>query len=326
MTTFGDQVFQYGGSAVSGPLSTGPAIYVKGSTGSDGHRGNRPDRSVKTWGKAQTLMSADLNGVIYFVAESNSAGSTNIVLPASSTFTFSKNGVKVQGINQNGMIGQRSRVTIAANATNVTPMINWSASNSSCANVHFVYNENDAGDKGCFDVSGERNYFYRCHFAGIGNDAQDVADAYSLKVTGDENLFEECTIGLDTTGRGDGDNSELVLASSATRNIFLNCLFITYAANVAGHQMIKTGDLAIDRFVLFKNCTFINSGVHSGGSVTMTELLDVDASPSGTFAFDNCTYFGIAEIEAGDITGVLAAGSSAHLNQGVAFVPTTATG
>ena len=324
MTTFGDQVFQYGGSAVSGPLSTGPVQYVKPNTGSGGNSGRRPDRAVALISQAQTNIDADKNGVIYLVAESNSAGSTTNRI-SSSTFTFSKNGVKIQGINQNGMIGQRSRISNTSGIGAISPLMTWSASNSSMANVHVVYSENDAAALGCFNVTGERNHFYRCHFAGIGNATQDAADAYSLRVTGDENLFEECLIGLDSTGRGSGDNSELVLASSATRNIFLNCLFITYADNVAGHQMIKTPDLAIDRFVLFKGCTFINSGVHSGGAVTMTELLDVDASPSGTFAFDRCSYFGISEIEAGDVTGVLVADGSSHANAGVAQVPLTTT-
>ncbi len=307
MTTFGDQLFQFGGAAVSGPLSTGPVQYVKGSTGSDGHSGKRPDRSVKTWGQAQTNIAADKNGVIYFVAESNSAGSTNIVLPAASTFTFSKNGVKVQGINQNGIIGHRSRVTIAADATNVTPMITWSASNSSCANVHFIYAEADADDKGCFNVTGERNYFYRCHFAGIGSDTQDVADAYSLKIDGDENLFEQCVIGLDTIKRGTGDNSELVMATQATRNVFKDCIFLTYA-EATGHQFAKIPANSIDRFLLFDNCKFINSGLHGGTAVEMDEALEVGEAPGGTIILHNCALYGAKEWDSNDKVGVLQVG------------------
>ena len=320
MTTFGDQVFQYGGAAVSGPLSTGPAIYLKPGTGSDGASGKRPDRAVKTLSKAQTLMDADKNGVIFFVAEDNSASGTTMRI-SGSTFTFSKDGVKIQGINQNGLLGHRSRISNTADVADVSPLMSWSANNSSMANVHIFYGENDAGDLGCFEVTGERNSFYRCHFAGIGDNTQDAAGAYSLKITGDENFFEECTIGLDTVGRGTAKNSELLLAATATRNIFLNCLFLTFADS-AGHQFIIGDQVGIDRFVWFKNCTFINSGAHSTGA-TMTEVLDIAATPGGTYCFDNCSYFGVSEIDVGDVTGILATGPAAAATTGIGIVPTT---
>jgi len=320
MTTFGDGLYQYGGAAVSGPLTTGPAIFVKPSTGSDGNRGNSPERAVASLSKAQSLMAADKNGVIYLLAEDNSAsGTTNRI--SGSTFTFSNDGTKIQGINQNGLIGHRSRISNTADTADVSPLMAWSASNSSMANVHVLYSENDAGDLGCFDVSGERNHFYRCHFGGIGHATQDATGAYSLKVTGDENLFEQCVIGLDTIARGTAANSELLLASSATRNIFKDCIFLTYA-EAAGHQFIIAGASSIDRFCLFDHCKFINSGVHSAGA-SMTEALDVGEAPGGTLIFDNCTLYGCAEIDAGDVTGVLAAGPSDDADMGISLVPTT---
>ena len=87
-------MFQFGGSAVSGPLSTGPAVYIKPGTGSDGQKGDRPDRSVKTLAKAQTLMPADRNGVIFLVSEDNSASGTTARI-ADATFDFSNDGTKI---------------------------------------------------------------------------------------------------------------------------------------------------------------------------------------------------------------------------------------
>ena len=188
MTTFGDQVFQNGGAAVNGPLSTGPALYVKPSSGSDGNSGKSPTQALSSLSKAQTLMTADKNGVIYLLAESNSAGSTTNRIEGA-TFDFSTDGVKIQGINQQGMFGHRSRIGNTADTTDVSPLMTWSANNSSMSNVHIFYGEADAGDLGCFEVTGERNSFYRCHFAGIGHVDQDAAGAYSLKLSGDENFF-----------------------------------------------------------------------------------------------------------------------------------------
>ncbi len=328
MTTFGDQVFQYGGAAVSGPLSTGPAIYIKPGTGSDGASGKRPDRSLKTLSKAQTLIAADKNGVIYLVSEDNSASGTTARI-SDSSFTFSKDGVKIQGINQNGMIGQRSRISNTSGIGAITPLMTWSANNSSMANVHVLYSEANASAKGCFDVTGDRNYFYRCHFAGIASATQDVADAYSLKVTGSENLFEECVIGIDTTDTGTGANYELTFTAAATaaRNIFKNCIFLTYATAV-GQAFVNFASTGIERFVLFDNCTFINAGIAESPGSELDTAFIVDANPGGSIILKDCCLIGAVEWDTTDSGKVFVLGANAipgsagALTSGVAVEPT----
>jgi hypothetical protein len=151
-------------------------------------------------------------------------------------------------------------------------------------------------------VSGERNHFHNCHFAGIGHDNNDIANAYSLQVSGGENLFTDCVIGLDTISRGTADNSEIVFSGGCARNIFRNCLIITYAgANT--HQFIKRAASGSDRFQLFENCTFINSVP----GTTMTEAFDITAggSPAGGLYFKNCSVFGCTDIEAATVSGIV---------------------
>jgi len=318
MSTFGDQVFQYGGSPVNGPLTEGPALWVKPGSGSDGQSGKRPDRALALLSKAQTLMSADRNGVIYLVSEDNSAsGTTNRIEGA--TFTFSNDGTKIVGISSGGMIGSRARISNTADTTDVSPLMTWSASNSAMHNVHIFYGEADAGDLGCFNVTGERNYFYRCHFGGIGDTTQDAAGAYSLRVSGDENLFEDCVIGIDTIGRGSAANSEILFAGQATRNIFRNCLILTYA-DAATHQFIIAGASSLDRWVLFENCTFINPV--DATATNMTEAFDTNASMGGSIILKNCTLVGATEWEAGDTGNILIdGGTPAAATTGIAVEP-----
>ncbi len=326
MSTFGDQVFQFGGSPVSGPLSEGPAVWIKPGTGSDGQRGNRPDRSVKTLAKAQTLMPADRNGVIYLVSEDNSASGTTARI-SGATFDFSNDGTKLVGIASGGVIGSRARISNTADATDVTPLMSWSANNSAMSGIHVFYGEADAGDIGCFDVTGERNYFYRCHFAGIGADEQDASGAYSLKVTGDENLFEDCVIGVDTVGSGTADNSEILFGGTATRNIFRNCIINTWA-QAAGHQFVSIPAGSIDRFVLFDNCTFINAGIAEGPGNTMSEALKVGANPGGSIILKDCSVIGATEWDStneGNVwvmgaTGI--PGSTGVGTSGISILPT----
>jgi hypothetical protein len=110
-------------------------------------------------------------------------------------------------------------------------------------------------------------------------------------------FFKSCVIGLDTIARGTGDNAEIVLAGGAARNVFEDCIILTYAeANT--HQFVKRASAASDRFTLFKRCTFINA-VQSG-ALSMLEALDVTAggSPAGLIVLDNCCVVGAAEWEA----------------------------
>jgi hypothetical protein len=298
MPTFGDQVRQFGGVPVGGVFSThSKSYFVYPGTGSNSNSGLKPTTPWATLAQAKSAMDADKNAVVYLVAEDNSAsGTTNRISAA--TFDWNVDGSIIQGVCAGGMIGSRARISNTADATDVSPLMTWSASNASMRNVHVLYSEADAGDLGCFSVSGERNYFYRCHFGGIGDTTQDAANAYSLMVSGDENLFEECVIGIDTIGRGSAANSELRFESQATRNIFKNCLFLTYA-DAATHQFILLGASSLDRWALFDNCTFINSV--GSGATTMTEAIDGNASQGGTLIFKDCTLIGCTEWEAGDI-------------------------
>ena len=301
VTTYGGQLRQFGGVPVGGVFTTSPKNYfVKPGTGSDSNSGRRPDRALALLSQAQTLMPADEQSVVYLISEDNSAsGTTNRIVGA--TFTWSKDGSIIQGVAAGNPIwGQRARISNTADTTDVTPLMTWSANNASMRNVHVMYSENDAGDLGCFNVTGDRNHFYQCHFAGIGNATQDATGAYSLRVSGDENYFEQCVIGLDTVGRGTAANSELLLAGQATRNVFKDCIFITYAdANT--HQFLIAGQSAIDRFCLFDNCSFINSGVGAGVPTAMTEAFDITANIGGTIILKDCTLVGCTEWEAGDV-------------------------
>jgi hypothetical protein len=191
--------------------------------------------------------------------------------------------------------------------------------------IHIFHGVADATSKdAALVVSGSRNRFYRCHFAGIGDALMDVADNSSLSVTGDENIFEECVIGLDTIGRGSAANSELKFGGGATRNIFKKCIFPTYA-DVATHQFILQAASGIDRYNIFEDCLFYNA-VDSGATI-MTEAFDIAAggSPGGGFILKgDCLIVGASEWEAGDEGNLwIAAPTGVAATQGIAVEPAT---
>ena len=298
------------------------AIFVKPGSGNDNRDGLAPDNAVAAWSRAPTLVPADRNATVFVVSEDNSSSGTTDY--QSSGLTLSKDGVRYVGVNSGGMYGSRSRIAQTSTATGVSPLVTVSGSNCFFQGIHVFHGVDDATSLIAVSVTGERNHFYRCHFAGIGHATQDAAGAASLSLSGDENLFEECVIGLDTIARGTAANSEILFTGQATRNVFRNCIIPTFAeANT--HQFLIAGASALDRFVLFENCLFVNPV--DSTATAMTEAFDTSSSQGGSILLRNCTLVGATQWEAGDTGNVLidggapAAGTTGSGGSGVAVEP-----
>lgn len=298
-TNFPNGLTSYG-APVNGFFSNGKPLFVKPGTsagGSDGYPGDSMDAPLATLTKAQALATANSNDVVYMIASSNTAANTTDY--QSVALDWAKDGVHLIGINAGNAIAQRSRIAQLSTATNVDDLFTVSANNCLIQNIEVFHGVNNAASTGAVLVSGSRNHFVNCNFAGIGHDTMDTADNYSLKVTGSENLFENCVIGLDTIARGTAANYELTLSGGATRNIFRNCIFLTYAeANT--HLFMKIAANGIDRWNLFDNCSFINMPTGTASGTTMTEAFDITGggSPDGLILLRRCTLVGVTDWEA----------------------------
>jgi len=67
MTTFGDQVYQYGGAPVNGKMTTGSVFFVSSVTGSDGNTGKKPSQAFATLDKATNACTANKNDIVYIM-------------------------------------------------------------------------------------------------------------------------------------------------------------------------------------------------------------------------------------------------------------------
>jgi hypothetical protein len=306
MTTFGDMLFSMGGvphlpnipfGRVSKPWFVAPGTDAGGS---DGHRGDKVSRPFATLAQAQSVATADHNDTVFMLASSNTAANTTDY--QSTALDWAKDGVHLIGVNAGGAVAQRSRIAQLSTATNVDNLFTVSADNCLIANIHVFHGVNDATSKGAVLVSGSRNRFYNCHFAGIGHDAMDTAANYSLSLTGSENLFERCVIGLDTIARGTAATYEMSLSGGATRNWFKDCIIESYA-EAAGFAFLNVGATGIDRWTIFENCLFVNA--IQSAATTMTEALAVAAgtSPGGMIMLRNCTLIGATDWETTGVSG-----------------------
>ena len=263
------------------PITQGQAWWVAPYSGSDTASGKRPNQPLKTLKEALAKATANRNDVVYMFAESNTAANTTDYL--TSYIDWNKDGVHLVGVNAGPQIGQRSRVAwkSTASVALATELFRVSANNCYIANLE-VFQGLASGTSllGGMNVTGSRNKFYNCQISGMGHADNVIANAYSLALTGaQENLFERCYIGLDTIPRATDTTSELRVLTAATRNIFKDCTF----ASMIGHATYSPyvyfyGATAIDRWIMFDNCKFINFATNYG--FTQTYAFKHSATPT----------------------------------------------
>jgi hypothetical protein len=305
LTAFPNGISSFG-IPVGGSLTNGKYIFVRPGTssvcpdgfpGNDGNTGMDITTPLATLAAAHSLATANNNDVVYMIASSNTLAYTSDSLTTS--LLWNKDGVHLIGLNAGNALSPRSRIGVAstATATAVAPLVTFSANDCRWQGIQVISELASASAIGGMLVSGDRNHFVGCHIAGCATDTQDVATQYSLKVTGSENLFENCVIGIDTIARGTAATYEMLFSGHATRNIFRNCMFVTFA-EAAGYVFAEFGSGSIDRYALFDNCIFVNST--NSTATTMTAALTVNASAGGHVILKDCMLIGATDWTATD--------------------------
>lgn len=240
--------------------------YVKPYTGLSTATGLAPNQALDSLVTAKTKVVADSYDRVVMIGEGNAAAKCSDYLTA--TLDWSKDLSSILGWGNGTLFSPRARVAFDPDYDTASNLFTLSANGCLVEGVQF-YEGISGSDKptGAVKVSGSRNVFRNVHFAGIGADENDIAGAYSLWLTGQENYFENCVIGLDTIDRGSAANQELLISAGAVRNYFKNCLFIMrlqHATNspfvrIAGGAMGNPGPVAV-----FDNCLFLHSSTNYG--------------------------------------------------------------
>lgn len=253
----------------------GNVYFVAPRTGSDTQNsGTSASSPFKTLANALTFCTANQNDIVYLLEQSNTAGSTTDY--QSTTLDWSKDGVHLIGVNNGSFIGQRSRVSNLSTAAALNPMFKVSANNCLIANIEFFQGTPGSGTTSiAMLVTGQRNRIVNCQISGMGDltGVADVSGSRSLKVSGSENLFQHCYIGLDTVIRA--TMVEEVEISGGARNVFEDCWIDSYTS-LSTFKAVAIGT-AVDRFVMFNRCTFsaqqvITSAVAPTGAIGMTTI------------------------------------------------------
>lgn len=269
---------------------TGRYIFCDYANGSDGYEGTA-DRPYKTLAFAYSQATDGSNDVIFIVSAPISGASTTGTQRLEETLTWSKSAVHLIGLTAPSMLGQRARIAPLTTATtNINPLITVSGQGCMFLNFSMFQGIGQAStDEQLIDVTGQRNYFGNVDFGGMGH-ANGAARAGSYVIYlngGSENVFEGCTIGVDTIART-AANASVKLRTAATRNIFKNCLFPMYATAATPLFVDANASASIDRFTYFKGCTFANA-INSGTGTAVTAVVSFHASQGGTIIVDSTT-------------------------------------
>ena len=296
LTNFPNGISSFG-VPITGSIPTqGNVWFVKPISGSNGYDGKSPDRAFKTLAFALSAATANQNDIVYLYSEGNTGSATTDY--QSAALDWNKNSVHLIGVNAGARIAQRSRIAQLSTVKTIENLFTVSAAGCLIANIEVFQGvaSSTATSPVAVTISGERNHIVNCNFSGIGDTSLDTAGARSLVLSGSENLFEDCYIGLDTVIRTTAA-AEVALSGSPTRNIFKDCVFSTYTSTTAFLPI--TVAATMDRFTMFDNCKFLAAANITSSAAPAAVFGGSTASIGGVIhlvtPYTNCTQYTAAD-------------------------------
>ena len=301
------------GSGLAGTI--GNVYWVDPTNGKAGASADSPENAESSLLNAYNKCTSGQNDVVFFI------GGATAYSP-SAAFTWSKSYTHLIGISAPISMGQRCRITNTA-ANDLAILFTLSGSGCVFKNLQFFDGKDSAADGACLLVSGSRNYFENVFVAGMGDATASGpatrSGSYGLSVTGAENTFFSCHIGLDTIERT-AANSELIV--SGVRNSFVACRF-ECNSTTAGKFLVKIDNAGGDlRWTEFDSCAFYNYTTNWATGIT-----NAFSMPSGGSTHDvilrGDNYFHKGMTVADNLTRIYSAAPVPNAGFGIAVNPTT---
>lgn len=286
LTVDGFPVFA-GISALAAPQ--GNVYYVKPSTGSDGNNGKSSAFAFATAEQAYAATDANQNDIVFQVSEGNSADASSTRV--SSTFAWANDLTHLIGVNNGINVSPRSRLAFVSTYDTASNLFTLSANGCLIMNYQFYAGVAGTLPTGAVQVTGDRNHFVNSHIVGIGNDANDISGAYSIKLdTASENKFTNCTVGATTTGAGTNANADVLVDGASARNEFVGTKFTRRVDHASNFYFVKLADAtAIEDYLLFQNCSFIPTSTNY--AIAMGAIMSIPALTQGFVQVENCVAY-----------------------------------
>jgi hypothetical protein len=234
----------------------GNSFYLDPTNGNDGNDGTSPEQAVKTFPVAYALLVDGNHDILYYIS-----GSTSLTLTAQ--IAWAKSYTHFIGVAAPAQTGSRARIFSPATGT-ISPIMNITGSGCVFANLYVVQQSVNASALIDVTLAGGRNYFYNCHFTGPNNStgAVDGACALNMASGASENVFERCTLGVDTVDAPTGVVAVMFPATGGiARNRWIDCDFTIHAGHAGAAFLEFPAAVGVDRYQIFRDCLFINDSL-----------------------------------------------------------------
>lgn len=267
-------------------LVPGKMFFVDYVNGNDNNDGQSFSAAFKTIEYALTKCTTLKNDVVYLIGNGTSQ-------TAAAAIDWNVSFCHLIGLSAPGLMEPRSRIKCGA-ALATTPFFTISASGCIFKNISFWHETSDAAGLVNVSITGGRNYFENCQFAG-GVGANAVTGERSLVISGANggNTFRHCVIGNDTINVPDG-GAGVEFVTGAMHNLFEDCIFNVSTNGTTYVHVLVAAAAGIGRLNMFKRCIFINEG--SGVQAEVFKLGAAIPVASRPYLID-CWEYGATEWE-----------------------------
>jgi len=268
------------------PYCNGRKIFLDPNHGSDGNTGLSPKKAKASLAAAYALCRESetahgWNDTVYFMQGNHS----NVL---TEPMDWAKSHTHLIGIGGMQINNSRCRISYS-NVVRENAMFTVSGNGCIFTNIYWQDDSNASTTStapGALLVTGDRNYFGRCHIAGMMHSTLDVASAYALRLNGcTEMMFEDCHIGNDTIDKGSAANST-ILWSDGSKVYFKGGVIYARIESATNHYLVKItadgqeangGALAHN---IFENVSFIYTSTNQ--AYTPTGYFSIAAQAGAT--------------------------------------------
>ena len=313
MSTFGDQLYQHGGSPVGGnfPITfgntqnkgAGTVYFVNSNTGSDGNRGTRMDKPLATIAKAYSLATSNNHDMIVLSANSGHAATDELAV--------TKNRVHFWGMDAVGRYyGQRSRWTMGETTGTAIAIVQNTGVGNSFSNIKFDSSDVLATSIYAFAEGGEYTVLEHCEI--YKSTDLDEATAAELLMNGDSALVRCCTIGSLANQVSAARTNVLLtretISGKVCRDVtFDDCLFWLKSSSATASHVHATTATDVERMLLIKNSAMVVAKL-SGATVGDAVIVD-SAQTEGQILLQNTYNYNSTAIGTTGSVGILYAGA-----------------
>jgi len=278
MTTFADGVFQHGGMPTGGgggiPNTFGDYYFVDANVSGGGGDGKTKATAFKYAGKANSAIVTNNHDVVMFNA--NSAINT---AETNTEMTLTKNRSHWVGLGGGSRyLGQRSRWTMGVTTGSAIAVVQNTGVGNTFTNLKFDSSDTLATSLYAFADGGEYTQLTNCEI--VKSTDLDQTTAAMILCNGDSAYYKNCAFGslvhILSVKRSIMLMNRTTISGKVARDVVIeDCIFLIKTSSTDASCIHGSGATDIERFMLLKNCQFINAVL---GSANCDQMVEFDSA------------------------------------------------